>query len=97
VLFWNSRTIHGSLPTRDATVSRKSLTAHYLAEEHSFGNIRGPIPARYAEHQGMSYRLNERQYSAREFARARAFRFLDAHPFVHRCLRGLQRLVRFRA
>lgn len=30
VLFWNSRTIHGSMPTQDDAFSRKSLTAHFL-------------------------------------------------------------------
>jgi len=30
VLFWNSRTIHGSLPTVDASFSRKSLTTILL-------------------------------------------------------------------
>jgi phytanoyl-CoA hydroxylase len=32
VLFWSSRTIHGSLPTRERGVSRTSLTAHYLRD-----------------------------------------------------------------
>lgn len=32
VLFWSSRTIHGSLPARERGLSRSSLTAHYLPE-----------------------------------------------------------------
>jgi phytanoyl-CoA hydroxylase len=32
VLFWNSRTVHGSLPARRPGFSRASLTAHYLRE-----------------------------------------------------------------
>jgi phytanoyl-CoA hydroxylase len=32
VLFWTSRTIHGSLPARERGVSRASLTAHYLRD-----------------------------------------------------------------
>jgi phytanoyl-CoA hydroxylase len=39
VLFWNSWTIHGALPTKDPSYSRKSLTAHYIPAEYSFGNI----------------------------------------------------------
>jgi phytanoyl-CoA hydroxylase len=38
VLFWNSRTIHGSLPGADQTKSRLSLTAHYLPHGYGFGN-----------------------------------------------------------
>jgi phytanoyl-CoA hydroxylase len=33
VLFWTSRTVHGSLPARRPGVSRASLTAHYLRED----------------------------------------------------------------
>ncbi len=32
VLFWNSRTIHGSLKTDDLSLSRCSLTAHYIPQ-----------------------------------------------------------------
>jgi phytanoyl-CoA hydroxylase len=39
VLFWNSHTIHGSLPTVDSRFSRKSLTAHYMPSQFEFGNI----------------------------------------------------------
>jgi phytanoyl-CoA hydroxylase len=34
VLFWNSKTIHGSLETRQPEYSRSSLTAHYIPESH---------------------------------------------------------------
>ncbi len=33
VLFWNSLTVHGSLPASRSGVSRTSLTAHYLREQ----------------------------------------------------------------
>lgn len=36
ILFWNSKTIHGSLPTTQPQFSRSSLTAHYLPESHRF-------------------------------------------------------------
>lgn len=39
VIIWNSRTIHGALPTQDPSLSRKSLTAHYLPDGMSFGNL----------------------------------------------------------
>jgi phytanoyl-CoA hydroxylase len=35
-LFWNSKTIHGSLPTTQADYSRSSFTAHYIPESHRF-------------------------------------------------------------
>jgi phytanoyl-CoA hydroxylase len=34
VLFWNAKTIHGSLPTSHPECSRRSLTAHYIPESH---------------------------------------------------------------
>lgn len=34
VLFWNAKTIHGSLPTSQPERSRRSLTAHYIAQSH---------------------------------------------------------------
>jgi phytanoyl-CoA hydroxylase len=36
VLFWNSRTIHGSLRTTRPQFSRSSLTAHYIPSSHRF-------------------------------------------------------------
>ena len=36
VLFWNSKTIHGSLPTTQAQYSRSSFTGHYIPESHRF-------------------------------------------------------------
>ncbi|WP_315790366.1 phytanoyl-CoA dioxygenase family protein [Fischerella sp. JS2] len=39
VLFFNSKTIHGSLPTISSRFSRKSLTAHYIPSNYQFGNL----------------------------------------------------------
>lgn len=39
VLFLNSQTIHGSLPTIDPQFSRKSITAHYIPSTYEFGNL----------------------------------------------------------
>jgi phytanoyl-CoA hydroxylase len=36
VLFWNSKTIHGSLESPDSCFSRRSLTGHYIPESHRF-------------------------------------------------------------
>jgi phytanoyl-CoA hydroxylase len=36
LLFWNSKTIHGSLPTTQPEHSRSSFTGHYLPESHRF-------------------------------------------------------------
>ena len=36
VLFWNAKTIHGSLPTSQPEYSRRSLTAHYIPQSHQF-------------------------------------------------------------
>lgn len=36
VLFWNSKTIHGSLPTTQPEYSRSSFTGHYIPESSRF-------------------------------------------------------------
>ncbi len=43
VLFWNSRTIHGSLPTQGTTNTRQSLTAHYIPKSHRFLSLQSRI------------------------------------------------------
>ncbi len=56
VLFWNSHTIHGALPTQDPRLSRKSLTAHYLPSEFEFGNLfLTKENLRYKSYNGMQY------------------------------------------
>jgi len=64
VLFWNSRTVHGSLPTQDESYSRKSLTAHYLPGGFEFGNlfaVKTGIP--YKDHHGVRYYRNQPDFS----------------------------------
>jgi phytanoyl-CoA hydroxylase len=65
VLFWNSRTIHGSLKTLDPQYSRKSLTGHYLPSQYQFGNLyaKSPKVVEYAKHESMNYRLVHRSNS----------------------------------
>jgi len=55
VLFWNSKTVHGSLETCDPKHSRKSLTAHYLPSQYPFGSryATSPIPLEYSNYDGM--------------------------------------------
>jgi len=64
VLFWNSRTIHGSLETINPKYSRKSLTAHYLPSVYEFGsrNASSPTAVEYAAYNGMKYRLIPSMY-----------------------------------
>lgn len=64
VLFWNSRTIHGSLPTKDLQHSRKSLTAHFLPSEMTFGNLFTSKPwVQYETHGEFKYFANQPEHS----------------------------------
>ncbi len=54
VLFWNAKTIHGSLPTRATHNSRQSLTAHYIPRSHRFLQLQSRIkPLALSEHNGI--------------------------------------------
>lgn len=56
VLFWNSHTIHGALPTKDPSFSRRSLTAHYMPSQFQFGNLfMTKENLEYKEYKGMEY------------------------------------------
>lgn len=59
VLFWNSRTVHGSLETINPKYSRKSLTAHYLPSQYHFGARyeESPRKMNYGTYAGMKYAL----------------------------------------
>jgi phytanoyl-CoA hydroxylase len=64
VLFWNSRTVHGSLLTKDEAFSRKSLTAHYLPSGFTFGNLfseKANLP--YKIHDGVRFYRNQPDFS----------------------------------
>ena len=64
VLFWNSRTIHGSLPTKNPKYSRKSLTAHFMPSEFTFGNLFLSKPwIKYETYNGHQYFANQPEYS----------------------------------
>jgi|SRR5277367_5812127 len=64
VLFWNSRTVHGSSRTLDEAFSRKSLTAHYLPGGFEFGNlfsVKQNIP--YKSHSGVPFYRNQPDFT----------------------------------
>ncbi len=64
VLFWNSRTIHGSLATKDPSFSRKSLTAHYIPTDFGFGNLFvSKDSISYKSYNGMQFYRNQPDYS----------------------------------
>lgn len=101
VLFWNSMTVHGALPTRDPAHSRKSLTAHYLPDGYEFGSIHSPTPmaVSYSSHGGMEYRLvpysdapgvAERAYQAVY----RATASMEANSTVYRAALPVRRALR---
>lgn len=45
VLFWNSRTIHGSLDSRSETNSRSSITCHAIPRSHRFLQLQSRVLA----------------------------------------------------
>jgi phytanoyl-CoA hydroxylase len=56
VLFWNSKTIHGSLRTTRPQFSRSSLTAHYIPASHRFLQFQARIkPLQLKEYGGMAF------------------------------------------
>ena len=58
VLFWNSLTVHGSLPASRPGVSRTSLTAHYLREGDAMLQFHSRIRAQHTTtHNGMTVGL----------------------------------------
>jgi len=64
VLFWNSRTVHGSLPTIDPRFSRKSLTAHYIPSGYKFGNLfKTKDYISYKTFKGVNFYRNQPDYS----------------------------------
>jgi phytanoyl-CoA hydroxylase len=64
VLFWNSRTVHGALPTIDPSFSRKSITAHFLPSDYAFGNLFVQKDfIRYQQFAGVNFYRNQPDYS----------------------------------
>lgn len=95
VLFWNSRTIHGALPTKDASYSRKSLTAHYLPSHMAFGNLFVTKEyIAYKTYNGMQFYRNQPDYSLRNKIKFAAKNTVYDSPLLMRGIRKLQQLVK---
>ena len=91
VLFWNSRTVHGSLPTRDEAFSRKSLTAHYLPEQFAYGNLfsaKRDLP--YKEYSGVRYYRNQPDYSVWNRLKFKLKTTAYNYPLLREGLRGVR-------
>ena len=94
VLFWNSRTIHGALPTLDPSFSRKSLTAHYMPSELTFGNLFVKKEhVQYKVYNGMQFFRNQPDYSFSNKLKFAVKTGLYNSPRTMRMLRKVQKLV----
>lgn len=91
VLFWNSSTIHGSLPTQDARYSRKSATAHYIPEGATFGNLfKTKDYIELKEFNGWKFYKNQPDYSWTAVMRSTLRKRAYDHPRLIRALRMVQ-------
>ena len=100
VLLWNSRTVHGSLPTRDEKYSRKSLTAHYIPSHLGFGNLfasRPWVDKHYKEYAGVRFYRNQPEYSLLNHVIYAVKTGVYNYPMVREILRKLRDLNRSRA
>jgi len=92
VLFWNSRTVHGALPTKDGKFSRKSLTAHYLPSHMAFGNLFTEKDwINYHSYNEHRYFANQPEYSMKAMLISRVKQTLYDHPVALKLARKLQR------
>ncbi len=93
VLFWNSRTIHGSLKTQDPSFSRKSLTAHYLPSHMAFGNLfTRKDSLKYKTYNGMKFFRNQPDYSPMNKLKFQVKKSVYDSPALMRNLRKAQKL-----
>jgi len=99
VLFWNSRTIHGSLETVNPAYSRKSLTAHYLPSSYQFGKRHQSKPKldiEYFQYAGMKCRmapLDHKVYSLKNYIKTEVFQFMWEHPKLAKAYSSIKRLI----
>jgi phytanoyl-CoA hydroxylase len=94
VLFWNSRTIHGALPTIDSRFSRKSLTGHYLPSEYAFGNLfvrKDSI--KYRDFNGVQYYRNQPDYSFVNKFKFRVKTSVYNSPIMLKIMRAIQKFL----
>jgi phytanoyl-CoA hydroxylase len=91
VLFWNSKVVHGALPTQDRSCSRKSLTAHYIPSEYKFGNlftIKDNIA--YQTYNGVNFDRNKPDYSLANFVKFNIKNFAFDSPALLKFIRKIQ-------
>lgn len=99
VLFWNSRTIHGSLPTQNPQYSRKSLTAHYLPSKYQSGSRYATTPSvvDYDTYNGMKYRLvpsAQKNYSLGAKLKTDLLQYLWYRPKLMRMAQAVKKIVK---
>ena len=80
VLFLNSRTIHGSLPTINPQFSRKSITAHYIPSTYGFGNLFKQKPITYKTYNNVRCYRAHPEYSIFDQLNFRFNYFLRSSP-----------------
>jgi phytanoyl-CoA hydroxylase len=101
VLFWNSRTIHGSNKTLNQKYSRKSITAHYLPSQYQFGKryAEAPFLPQYTLYEGMKLKLapnSHKNYSWANKLKTNLFTYLWYRPQFLRIAKLVQEnLLRF--
>ena len=94
VLFWNSGTIHGALPTRDPSFSRKSLTAHYMPSHLKFGNLFVTKEnIKYKTYNGMQFYRNQPDYSVMNKLKFQVKKSVYDSPALMRGVRKVQKLL----
>jgi phytanoyl-CoA hydroxylase len=92
VLFWNSGTVHGALPTQNPTRSRRSLTGHYMPADLTYGNIFTSKPwIKYEDYQGHKYFANQPEYSLKADLVTRLKLAVYDSPMLMKLARKLQK------
>jgi phytanoyl-CoA hydroxylase len=92
VLFWNSRLIHGALPTKNAMYSRKSLTAQFLPSHLHFGNLFTTKDwITYQYYYGHRYFANQPEYSVNAMLASKVKQAIYDHPRILRLVRKIQK------
>ncbi|WP_319421908.1 phytanoyl-CoA dioxygenase family protein [Pleurocapsa sp. FMAR1] len=94
VLFWNSKTIHGALPTINPSFSRKSLTAHYIPSVYEFGNLfttKNYIT--YKNYQGVNFYRNQPDYSLLNNFKFKLKTSVYDSPILLKLMRSIQKKI----
>lgn len=95
VIVWNSRTVHGALPTTDPRLSRKSLTGHFLPAGMKFGNLFVVKDwVEFTPYGGNAYFANQPEYSLLNDAKARVKTAVYNNPAMMRAARWIQTRLR---